>query len=133
MSGAAVSKMNTELNSGEATFRVEAQDCISDIDTTLPNVLGTYTLVKWMEIVSARLINRHLDTERHLSVGKQIDIHHTGMVKLGETVTIVSRLETQERKEATFHISATVGDREIATANHVRGIIPLRVIARMER
>ena len=28
------------------TFAVEAKDCISDIDTILPNVLGTYTLVK---------------------------------------------------------------------------------------
>jgi len=48
-------------------FIVEAKDCIFDISDTLPAVLGTYTLVKWMEIVSANLINRHIDCQNYLN------------------------------------------------------------------
>ena len=30
-------------------FIVKEQDCISEINSELPSVLGTYILVKWME------------------------------------------------------------------------------------
>jgi len=31
-------------------FIVEDKDCISEINDTLPKLLGTYIIVKWMEI-----------------------------------------------------------------------------------
>jgi len=112
-------------------FRVEAKDCISDISNTLPAVLGTYTLVKWMEIVSAKLINKHIDCQNYLSVGKIVNIEHSGMVRLNDEVEIISKLEEQSKKEAHFLITATANGKEIANATHIRVILPLKLIDRM--
>ena len=59
----------TQINYKEY-FTVEEKDCISDISSELPSVLGTYILVKWMEIVSARLINQQINTQKYMTVGK---------------------------------------------------------------
>ena len=45
-------------NRYEESFIAETDDCISAIKSTLPDILGTYSILKWMEIVSAKLINK---------------------------------------------------------------------------
>ena len=55
-------------------FIVSKADCISAIDSNLPSVLGTYTIVKWMEIVSAKCINQTLDLNKYITVGEQASI-----------------------------------------------------------
>jgi predicted thioesterase len=118
-------------NRYEEKFIVEMDDCISTINSTLPAVLGTYTLVKWMEIVSAKLINRHIDCQSYLSVGKIVNIEHSGMVRVNDEVEIISKLEEQSKKEARFLITATANGKEIAKATHIRVILPLKLIDRM--
>lgn len=97
------------------TFNVTNKDCISEIDSTLPNLLGTYTLVKWMEIVSAKNINRQLD-KLYISVGQKISIEHTDMVKLGENVQIISTIQEERKRNVIFGIEAISDGKLIASA-----------------
>jgi len=121
------------LNRYKEKFIVEADDCISAINSTLPDVLGTYTIVKWMEIVSASLLNKQLDTQRYISVGKEVNIEHLTMAKLGEELVVISEITKQGKKEVYFSIRAMLGEKEIASASHVRGIVPLKIVERMMR
>ena len=42
------------------TYVVTSADLISEIDDSLPNVLGTYNIVKWSEITSGGIPLCHL-------------------------------------------------------------------------
>ena len=112
------------------TFNVTDKDCISEIDSTLPNLLGTYILVKWMEIVSAKNINRQLD-KQYISVGQKISIEHTDMVKLGEKVQIISTIQDEGKRNILFKIDAISNGKLIASASHHRMIIPTKIISRL--
>ena len=112
-------------------FVVTLADCISQIDETLPSLLGTYTLVKWMEIISAKNINRSIDTERYITVGQEVAIIHTGIGKLGDEVMIVSHLVQQKKRESYFEIEAIIAGEQIAKATHKRVSMPLRVLQRL--
>ena len=112
------------------TFNVTNKDCISEIDSTLPNLLGTYILVKWMEIVSAKNINRQLD-QQYISVGQKISIEHTDMVKLGEKVQIISTIQDKGKRNVLFKIDAISDGKLIASASHHRMIIPTKIISRL--
>jgi len=120
-------------NRYEENFIVEKNDCISAINSTLPDILGTYTIVKWMEIVSAKLINKQLDTQRYISVGKELNIEHLAMAKFGEELVVISEITKQDKKEVHFNIRAMLGAKEIARASHARGIVPLKIVERMMR
>ena len=115
------------------TFTVHAADCISALDPTLPDLLGTYILVQWMEITAATLINTILNTQDHLTVGEHVDIHHTGMARMGDTVTVTATLVEHNKKHAHFTLEAHSNDKPIATAKHQRAIIPRKLIDRMMR
>ncbi len=115
------------------SFTVQSTDCISTLDPALPDLLGTYILVQWMEITAAKLINTVLNTNERLTVGEHVDIHHTGMARLGENVTITAILVEQDKKHARFTIEAYNGDKLIATAEHTRAIIPRKLLERMMR
>ncbi len=111
-------------------FQVTKNDCISEIDDSLPDLLGTYILVKWMEIVCAKNSNRLLD-DSHITVGQKVSIEHTGMVKRGEEVQIISTREKREKRRISFTIDAIAGGKIIATASHDRIIIPTKIIAKL--
>ena len=112
-------------------FTVKEQDCISDINSELPSVLGTYILVKWMETVSARLINKQIDTQKQMTMGKRVDIEHSGMAKLGEDVMIEATIVEQSKREVLFNVVAMLGDKKIAKATHTRVVIFKKAVARM--
>jgi predicted thioesterase len=109
------------------TFVVTEESCISEIDSALPDLLGTYILVKWMEIICAKNINRNLN-KKYITVGKEISIDHIGMVKKGEKVEIISKIIVEESKYAVFSLEAISNQKIIATASHKRILIPLKVM-----
>ncbi len=110
-------------------FTVDRNDCISDISVDLPDLLGTYILVKWMEIVSAKLAIDTID-ENYITVGKSIDIQHMGMAKKGDKVSIRSKLIKKEKKKLTFSIVAKLNNTQIAEAKHTRIIISKKIVER---
>jgi len=105
-------------NNYSEKFIVEKEDCISEINSALPSVLGTYILVKWMEIVCARLINKQLDT-------------NSGMAKRGDEVMIRATIEEQSKREVLFTVVAMLGEKEIVKASHTRVVISKKVVAKM--
>ena len=112
-------------------FTVKEQDCISEINSELPSVLGTYILVKWMEIVSARLINKQIDTQKLIIMGKRVDIEHSSMAKEGDEVVIEATIVEQSKREILFNVVAMLGDKEIAKATHVRTLISKKVVSKV--
>ncbi|MBT3322046.1 MAG: hypothetical protein HN392_07140 [Anaerolineae bacterium] len=110
-------------------FQVKPKDCISEIDKRLPDLLGTYIIVKWMEIISAKLAHNSLD-DKYITVGQNINITHTGMVAKGESVTIKSVFIQQAKRKLNFKITLRLRDEIIAEAEHTRIIIPKRIIQR---
>lgn len=112
-------------------FIVSKADCISAIDSSLPSVLGTYTIVKWMEITSAKCINQSLDLNKYITVGKQISIEHTSMVKQSKKVEIVANIIKEENRAVFFEIKALCDSKVIATATHKRTKIPLKLLKRL--
>ena len=119
------------INSYSEAFIVNEQDCISDISSELPSVLGTYILVKWMEIVSARLINKQIDTQKLITMGKRVDIEHSGMAREGDEVVIEATIVEQSKREILFNVIAMLGDKVIAKATHTRTLISKKVVAKM--
>jgi len=113
------------------TFTVQKEDCISSIDSSLPSLLGTYTLVKWMEIISAKDINQHIDTSKYITVGEQVCIEHTGMVKESEKVEITATIIKEEKREIHFEIEAQCNGKIVAKATHKRIKIPLKVLEKI--
>ena len=111
-------------------FVVLKKHCISEIDSALPSILGTYTLVKWMEIVSAKNINRELDAD-HITVGKVFAIEHIGMAKVGDNIHITATIEKREKRKIDFSIVATLNDEIIAKATHKRVIIPTKLLSKI--
>ena len=75
----------------EEFFIIKDNDCISNIDSSLPSLLGTYTLVKWMEIVSAKLANKNI-SDGFLTVGQEVCIEHKGMGKIEQKIKITSKM-----------------------------------------
>ena len=111
-------------------FHVKERDCISAINDTLPPLLGTYVLVKWMEIVCAENIKRLLP-ETQITVGEKITIEHTGMVRIREDVQICTTLKKQEKRKVKFTFAVTCQEKTIATGSHERVIILQKIINRM--
>jgi len=110
-------------------FTIKDTDCISEIDSSLPSLLGTYTLVKWMEIISAKLANKNI-SDNLLTVGQDVCIEHKGMGKIGQKVKITSKMIETSKRSMKFNILATIDDKLIANAKHTRIIISKKVIDR---
>ncbi len=120
--------METDNYSEEYT--VSLIDCISEIDNSLPDILGTYTIVKWMETVSAKNINKKID-KNYITVGKKVSIEHIGMAKIGDIVKITSKIIFKDKRNVEFVIQAMLNNEIIAKATHKRIIIPTKLLDRM--
>jgi len=120
------------MNKLTQTFRVEKEDCISDIADYLPAMLGTYILVKWMEIVSAKNINAQIDQKRYITVGQWVDIEHLQMVKIGEKIEVVSTIIKREKRDILFEIEAFNSQGIlVAKAIHKRILMSLKVVEKV--
>ena len=118
-------------NNYSEAFVVTPKDCKSDIDSSLPAILGTYIVVKWMEIVCAKNINRKID-EKHITVGKEFSIKHIGMAQVGDSIDIISKIEHKDDRKTKFVIVAKLGDTIIAEATHKRVIIPISMLEKLK-
>ncbi len=113
-------------------FIVKEEDCISDLAEYLPAILGTYVLVKWMEIVSVKNIYRQIDKEKYITLGQRVNIKHLQMVKLGEEIEIISTIVEQEKRNFSFEIEAFNSEGVlVAKATHTRILMPLKVLKKV--
>ncbi len=124
--------MKTNLNQGDIlkeVFKVKPKDCTSAVDKRLPDLLGTYTIVLWMEIVSAKLAQNSLD-DKYITVGQNINLNHIGMAIIDEDVIVSSTFLHQNKRTLAFKLEVHLGNELIAEAEHKRVIIQQRLIQR---
>jgi predicted thioesterase len=112
-------------------YCVDQASCISDINHTLPDILGSYIIMKWMEATCAKNIARYLDND-FMTVGKEFCIDHVGMAKKGDDVKIISSIIELEKRSILFCVEAIGSSGKIiATATHKRSIIPKKLIPKL--
>lgn len=104
------------------TYKVAKEDLISDIDENLPHVLGTYSIVKWAEITSAKLLLPHI-LETELSVGIRVDIKHSGVSLVNQIISIQSSVTNIKGPIVGFEILVSDEKEIIAKLTHTRVII----------
>lgn len=105
------------------SYIVTPKDLISDIDSSLPNVLGTYTIVKWAEITSGRILYNELPDDK-LSVGMKIEIKHTGISLEGAEIIVQSTITSIKGPMIGFDIIVKEAEETIAKLSHLRVILP---------
>ena len=116
--------MNLDIgNTLTESYHVTPKDLISDIDPSLPNVLGTYTLVKWAEITSGRILYNELPEDK-LSVGMKIEIKHTGISLENAKIDVHSTISSIKGPMIGFDIIIKEGEETIAKLTHLRAILP---------
>ncbi len=124
--------MKTNLNQGDSlkeVFKVKPENCTSAIDKRLPDLLGTYTVVLWMEIISAKLAQTSLD-DKYITVGQNINLNHIGMATIDENVIVSATFLHQNKRTLAFKVEVHLGNELIAEAEHKRVIIQQRLIQR---
>ena len=124
--------MKINLNQGDSlkeVFKVKPEDCTSAVDKRLPDLLGTYIVVLWMEIVSAKLAQNSLD-DKYITVGQNINLNHLGMATIDEKVSVKSTFISQNKRTLAFKVEVHLGNELIAEAEHKRVVIQQRLIQR---
>ena len=115
-------------------FIVKEEDCISDLAEYLPAILGTYVLVKWMEIVSVKNIYTQIDKSKYMTVGQRLDIEHLKVATLGDKIEVISTITKQDKRDILFEAKALNSERVlIAKATHKRVLMPLKVMEKVLR
>lgn len=100
-------------------YPISSDDLVSAIHQSLPNVLATYTIVKWAEITSAKLLMTHLE-DNELSLGIRVDIKHTGVSLLKDVLTITSTVTAVKGGMVSFEVIAEDSKEVVAKIKHVR-------------
>jgi len=100
-------------------YHITSDDLVSAIHQSLPNVLATYTIVKWAEITSAKLLMSHLK-DNELSLGIRVDIKHTGVSLLDDNIIIRSSVVGLKGSMVSFEITAEDSKEVVAKIKHVR-------------
>lgn len=105
------------------TYIVQSQDLISDIDASLPPVLGTYNIVKWAEITSGKILWNHLPKNK-VSVGMKVEIKHSAISLVGASIDVISTISSMKGPMVGFEIEVREGEETIASIKHLRAILP---------
>ncbi len=89
-----------------------------------PGVLSTPSMIGLMEQTCLEGVMPHLD-ENEQTVGTMVHIWHRAAVKIGEDVTIASKLLERDRRKLLFEVQVTHGDKVIGDGTHERFVIDL--------
>jgi predicted thioesterase len=89
-----------------------------------PGVLSTPSMIGLMEQTCLESVTSHLDANEQ-TVGTMVHIWHRAAVKIGEEVTIASKLIERERRRLLFEVAVTAGDLTIGDGTHERFVIDL--------
>lgn len=119
--------MNIEIPTGVSSTKsiVVTRDLtIASIDSRLPAVYSTPSMIMLMETAAAQLLQRFLPPE-FLSVGVRIDVHHLAATPVGATVTATATIRNREEVFVDFEVFAHDGIEPIGRGTHRRAIVEL--------
>ena len=108
---------------GSYTARVEPGDLASSFkDATLPPVLSTPVMIKYMENAALRAIKPFLD-DIETAVGTAVDIRHLAATPVGRWVRAEARVTEVHGRRVVFAVRAADDVREIGVGTHERVVI----------
>ena len=116
----------------EATFEVKEEHSALQLGSGSMRVLATPMMIRFMELISHRLLAQHLP-EGYSSVGVLVDVRHLAPTPINKTVRV--RCEILEVKERGIKFSVTAWDEieKIGAGYHKRVIIEVeRFFSRVE-
>ena len=116
----------------EATFEVKEEHSALQLGSGSMRVLATPMMIRFMELISHRLLAQHLP-EGYSSVGVHVDVRHLAPTPINKTVRV--RCEILEVKERGIKFSVTAWDEieKIGAGHHKRVIIEVdRFFSRVE-
>ena len=89
-----------------------------------PGVLSTPSMIGLIEHTCLESVSPHLD-ENEQTVGTMVHVWHRAAVRIGEDVTISSKLIEQNRRKLLFEVKVTAGEKTIGDGTHERFVIDL--------
>ena len=89
-----------------------------------PGVLSTPSMIGLIEHTCLESVSPHLD-ENEQTVGTMVHVWHRAAVRIGEDVTISSKLIDQNRRKLLFEVKVTSGEKTIGDGTHERFVIDL--------
>jgi fluoroacetyl-CoA thioesterase len=101
-------------------------------DATLPPVLSTPVMIKYMENAALRAIRPYLEANE-TAVGTAINVRHLAATPLGHRVHAEAEVTEVDGHRVAFAVRASDEEHEIGTGTHERAVIDgARMALRME-
>jgi dihydrolipoamide acyltransferase len=116
--------MNIELNKiFETHYTIKGENSAKSMGSGDLEVLSTPSLVAFMENSAKNYLNNFLNEELG-SVGSNININHLAPTLIGKSIIVKGTIkDIIKEKIIIFSLEAYEGDKQIATADHIRVII----------
>ena len=89
-----------------------------------PGVLSTPSMIGLIEHTCLESVSPHLDKNEQ-TVGTMVHVWHRASVRIGDDVTISSKLIEQDRRKLLFEVKVTAGEKTIGDGTHERFVIDL--------
>jgi fluoroacetyl-CoA thioesterase len=101
-------------------------------DATLPPVLSTPVMIKFMENAALRAIRPYLDADE-TAVGTAINVRHLAATPVGWRVRAEAEVTEVDGNRVVFTVRAADDEHEIGTGTHERAVIDgARMALRMQ-
>ncbi|MDR1591851.1 MAG: thioesterase family protein [Prevotellaceae bacterium] len=110
----------------EKQFTVSKSDTAQMVASGCLPVLGTPTLIAWMESVAYLLLQSSLSDD-FTSVGVHIDMSHKKASRIGETIRCVAQIKQTDGRKTLFEITCyDAAGEEVGYALHTRVAVDSR-------
>ncbi len=104
----------------QRVLTVEEEHTVSPTGTS---VLSTPTMIGWMEVTCANLVQPFL-SDAFATVGYEVHIKHKAPAFVGSELTVSSKLLEADGRKLLFEVQAEEGEKIIGRGLHRRTIVP---------
>jgi fluoroacetyl-CoA thioesterase len=98
-------------------------------DASLPPVLSTPVMIKFMENAALRAVRPYLD-ENETAIGTAISVRHLAATPVGRGVRAEAEVTEVDGSRIAFAVRAMEGEREIGAGTHERMVVDAARLAR---
>ncbi len=108
---------------GTFETRVEQQDLANVFkDATLPPILATPVMIKFMENAALRAVAPYLDKDE-AALGTLVNVRHVAATPIGRFVRVEAEVTDVDGTRIVFAVRATDADEEIGAGTHERKVV----------
>lgn len=114
----------------EESFVIEDVHCISAVDEAMPAIMGTYAMIQFFEVTSARWIRHDLPPGKVSVFETLTEMRHHRPVGKGATLLVRVRLIDATQTSVAFVCQAFYARVLIGECRHSRSVIPSSILFR---